>query len=210
MRVIKYICWTLLCLCVGLLGSAAIVVMANSYIGSDVKISGGPFVYVDGWERGYVSAEGTLTIDNDRSAFPLQVTKLRCMQGEKICQGATAEIGFGKTLHLSLFRHDILLWNSTTLIFREDAPCLQYVYTIDRTSKRLVGTRTKKPNVPGCEIFEDRPLSLSLVNGFDIWWKLHQEATARVTPFMWSGMAVWWIVVGLFGWMWRPRRSISS
>lgn len=206
MHVLKTFAWILLLLFLGVLGSLGIFVSAASIIDTKITLPTGPFIYTDAWERGYVSAEGTLTIDNARSAFPLQVTKLRCYREDKVCTGATAEIAFGNMLNLSLFRHDVVLWNNTTLVFREDAACVLYLYTIDRTTKRLVGTRSKKPNVQGCETFEDRSLSLSLVNGFDIWLKLNQESGAKVLPFMWFALAAWWIALGMFGWRLRPKR----
>jgi len=206
MRFLKIIGWVLLLIVAGVVGSLGIGYGVSSFIDDAIRLPSGPIVYTGGWDTGYVTAEGTITIDNDRQAFPLQVTKVRCYRDEKVCSGATAEIGYGKMLYLSVFRHDILLWNNTTLIFREDANCVQYVYTIDRTSQRVVGTRTKKPNVSGCESIQERPLSLSLVNGFDVWWKLHQEQASRVLPFMWIALGAWWIALICVGWRFRPSK----
>lgn len=207
MRILKAIGWAILVLIIGLAGTVAIIAGANSLIDSQtqVRLPSGVFVDTDAWESGYVSAEGSFTIDNDRPAFPIQTTKIRCYRDEKSCTAAKAEIAFGKTLNLELSTHDISLWNDTTVLFREDALCVQYIYTIDRANKRVVGTRTKKPNVNGCEIFENKPLTLSLVNGFDVWWRLNQEAVARVSPFMWAGIATWWLF--LFFFVWQRRRS---
>jgi len=203
---LKLIGWVLLVITFGLVGSLAIIAIANAFIDDQtkVKLPIGPTVYTDAWERGYVSAEGTLTIDNDRQAFPIQVTKIRCYRDEKSCTVARAEVGFGDTLNVELSSHPVSLWNDTALLFHDDAQCVQYVYTIDRTHKRVLGTRTSKPNVSGCSIFENKSLTLSLTNGFDVWWRLNQEAVARVTPFMWSALAAWLLAVLFFGWRWRP------
>ena len=66
----------------------------------------------------------------------------------------------------------------------QDDRCVEYVYTIDRANKRLIGTRTKKPNVSGCGLIEDRPLlhyPLSTASMFGR--RLNQEAWAKVTAF---------------------------
>lgn len=204
-RVLKAIGLALLFLILGAAGTLAIIVGSSSFIDTQtkVKLPSDPFVYTDAWERGYVSAEGTFTIDNDRPAFPIQVTKIRCDRNEKSCTAARAEIAFGHMLHVELSTHEITLWNDTTVHFREDAICVQYIYTIDRANKRVIGTRTTKPNVTGCEIFENKPLTLSLVNGFDVWWRLNQEAVAKVSPFMWGGVVAWWLLLIFFVWRWR-------
>lgn len=205
-QILKLLGWVFFILIVGLAGTIAIIATANSFIDSDtkVKLPSGPLVYTDAWERGYVSAEGTFTIDNDRQAFPLQVTKIQCLRDVKECTAARAEVAFGNMLHVELSTHPIALWNDTTVHFREDATCVQYVYTIDRADKRVFGTRTKKPNVSGCDVFENKSMSLSLVNGFDVWWRLNQEAVAKVVPFMWGGIVAWWLLLVFVGWRWRP------
>jgi hypothetical protein len=213
MYLLKAVGWVFVLVVAGLAGSMAIFSISNTIIGSQVPVhlSSGPYVGTESWDQGVVYAGGTFTIDNDRSAFPLQVTKIRCVRDENTCSTATAEISFGEMLEADLSVHEIKLWNETTILYEEDALCVSYLYTIDRANKRVVGTRKSKQNVAGCEDFEKTPnLSLSLVNGFDIWWRLNTEAVARVVPFMWGGVAIWWCIVLLAGWQWRPRRTLSS
>lgn len=206
-KILKAIGWIFPVLIVGLAGTAAIGYVADSFIESKtgVRLPSGPSVLTDAWDRGYVSAEGTFTIDNDRQAFPIQTTKIRCHRDEKSCTAAKAEISFLRFLDLQLTTHPISLWSNTTILFTEDAMCVQYVYSIDRVNKRVVGTRTKKQNVAGCEIFQSTPLTLSLVDGFAVWMRVNQEAVAKVSPFMWSGMATWWLLLIFV--LWRRRCS---
>ena len=206
-KVLKAIVWIFFVLIVGLAGSVVVGYVADSFIESksSVRLPSGPSVFTDAWDRGYVSADGTVSIDNDRQAFPIQTTKIRCYRDEKSCTAAKAEISYLGFLDLELTTHPISLWNNTTILFTEDAMCAQYVYSIDRTNKRVVGTRTKKQNVAGCEIFRSAPLTLSLVDGFTVWQRVNGEAVAKVYPFMWSGIATWWLLLIFI--VWRRRRS---
>jgi hypothetical protein len=206
-RILKLVGWTVLILAIGLAGTVAIGVIAGSLIDSQTKVRlpSGPFVYTDAWEQGDVYAQGTFTIDNARSFSPIQTSVIRCYRDAKSCTTAEARIGFGDMLSVDLSRQKISVWNDTTILFHDDFSCTEYVYTIDRANKRLIGTRTKKPNVSGCEMIEDRPLTLSLVNGFDVWSRLNQEASAKILPFAWASIGAWWIVLLFFGWRLRPR-----
>lgn len=196
---------TILMLVVGLAGTIAIIVIGASGMEAQVGIPSQLIVSTEFWERGYVFARGTFTIDNERSAFPLQVSEIECRREEKSCIEARAEIIGGGLLNVELEKREISLWNDSTILYRDDARCAQYVYTFDRANKRVIGTRTKKQNVSGCESIDSKPLTLSLVNGFDVWQRLNNEARARVSPFMWGGTAAWWVVLLIFAWSRRPR-----
>jgi hypothetical protein len=197
--ILKIVGQLILVFVVGLAGTVAIFVIANLFIDTQTKVMlpSGPIVATDYWDRGYVYAEGTFTIDNDRSAFPIQTSKIGCHRDRKSCTVALAEIAFGGMINIELKEHEVSLWNEATILFLEDALCVQYVYTIDRTNKRVFGTRTKKPDQRGCELVDGKPLTLTFVNGFDVW---HQQIIARVMPFMWAGIAAWWTALLIFAW----------
>jgi hypothetical protein len=210
-RIIKAIGWAILFLSIGLMGSLAILIGATFLIGtqSPISLPSGVFVYTDAWDRGYVYASGTWTMENSRQAFPVQTSKIRCIREEKSCTNAQAEIAFRKMLHLETYNYDITKWDNTTILFRTATDCVEYVYTVDRSNKRLVGTRTKKANTgTDCTMIEDKPLRLTLVDGFDVWKGLNQEVEATYFPFMWMAVAAWW---PLLAWMmfWR-RRSVLT
>jgi hypothetical protein len=207
-RILKLVGWTILVLAIGLAGSVAIIIIANSVVDSQTKVRlpVGAFVYTDAWEQGYVHAVGTFTrIDNERPTSPIRRSVIHCYRDEKSCTSADAQIVFGDMLSVDLSRQKISVWNDTTILFHEDSRCVEHVYTIDRANKRLIGTRTKKPNVSGCELLDDGTISLSLVDGFDVWSRLNQEAWAKVRPFTLASIGAWWIVLLFFGWRLRPR-----
>ena len=121
----------------GLIGTVVILLAGFSIVNSltPIKLPVGPHVYVDAWDRGFVSATGTWTMENDRPAFPVQTSNIRCYRDDKSCTAAQAEIAFGDTLHLETYNYDITKWDNTTILFRTDAACVEYIYTIDRANK---------------------------------------------------------------------------
>lgn len=197
MRFFKWIGLGVLFLFIGLAGTLGIIIAANSIITAQnpIVLRSGVSVYTESWDRGYVSASGTWTMENARQAFPIQTSKIRCIREEKSCTAAQAEIAVGNMLHLETYDYDITKWDSTTILFRTDTDCVEYVYTVDRSNRRLVGTRTKKANTgPDCTMVEDKPLRLTLVDGFDVWKNINKEVEAKHVPLTVAG---WWVLLGL-------------
>jgi hypothetical protein len=93
MKIGRVIAWLL----IGITTSIAIVWAAGAYVAVQVPVkpSGGGTVYTDAWDRGYVSADGTWVIENERSASPIQVTDIACYREDNQCQLATAELFMG-------------------------------------------------------------------------------------------------------------------
>jgi hypothetical protein len=89
-------------------------------------------------------------------------------------------------------------WDDTTVVFTDTSPvCFDYVYTINRTNARALGTRSpKKTDDAYCPAFyEGREFKLTLTNGYDVWQQLHTEAAARVMPFVWLSVGLWWVFI---------------
>lgn len=84
LRFFKAIGWPALFVFIGLVGSLAILIGATALIAtqSPVSLPSGVFVYTDAWDRGYVYATGTWTMENSRQAFPIQTSKIRCIREE--------------------------------------------------------------------------------------------------------------------------------
>ena len=74
---LKRIAFTLVWLVIGLLGTAAIFLAGVFIINTQVpvKIASGGKVYADFWDRGYVSTEGTWTIEGMKQAHPVQTSR---------------------------------------------------------------------------------------------------------------------------------------
>lgn len=120
---------------------------------------------------GYAFIKGTWIIENDEQTFPLQTTEIECIQDQKICIEATAQVGFGGMLFVHLDEYEITSWTSTHIIFKNTAPvCVEYIYSVDLITKRVTATRTPKKlsSKESCAEFEKKDLHLALVNGSDV------------------------------------------
>jgi hypothetical protein len=216
---LKRIAFTLVWLVLGLLGTAAIFLAGVFIINAQVpvKIASGGKVYADFWDRGYVSTEGTWTIEGMKQAHPVQTSRTVCYKQEGRCTSAQAEIAFGDTLSLDVSLLEITKWDATTLVFTDTSPaCVDYVYTIDRSNLRAFGTRKLKQDASDyCkQLLEQRDLKLTLVDGSTIWQGLRDDASARTMPFVWATIVLWWVFV-LYRVMrtWRSKhvaRAVSA
>src|SRR5262249_17801485 len=113
-----------------------------------VTPSGDGKVFVNLWDRGYVSANGTWVIDQDRMADPINVSNVSCVRNENICYDAQARISrgsFDSYLYSDLERYPIVRWDDSTVQFQNDSTvCVTYIYVIDRATQKLSGRRVKK------------------------------------------------------------------
>ena len=141
--------------CVGLAGTLVIGLGTLSVIPyrMPVKMIGSRSVYTGAWDRGYVVAKGTWTIDEAKQAFPLQLSKIQCYRDDRMCTAAQAEIVDGNVLHLETYRYDVRRWDAEAIQYVTETPCVSYLYTITRGNERIVGTRTTKPDGDaGCQV----------------------------------------------------------
>jgi hypothetical protein len=197
---LKRVALTLVWLVIGLFGTVAMFLVGALIIGSQVpvRIAIGGMVVDGAWDQGYVSTEGTWTIEGAQQAFPLQFTVIRCFKQYGHCTSSQAEITHGGTLDLFVEQFEITKWDKTTLAFVNNSPvCMDYVYTIDRSTRRTFGTRKPKKDAPEhCkQMLDQRDLKLTLVNGFTVWQQLHADASARIMPFVWCTIALWWAIM---------------
>ena len=198
---VKSIGRSILWILVGLVGSVGILIAAMGlYVKSQVPVSlrSGGTVYVGMWDEGYVAASGTWKIENQKQAFPLQYTEMKCRRSENFCTSATAEIGFYDTLTVDTNYYGIAKWTADTIIITSSASCVDYTYTISRSSQRVIGTRNPKattneacPSGVGKEV-----LQLSLADGAKVQSELEQEVRNRAQPYMWVALVGWWLVIG--------------
>jgi hypothetical protein len=119
-----------------------------------------------------------------------------CYKQEGHCTSAQAEIVSGNRLSLGVERFEITKWDATTLVFTNTSPrCVDYVYTIDRSNLRTFGTRKSKQDASDACKREQLDLHLTLVDGFTFWQGLRDDASARIMPFVWATIALWWVFV---------------
>ncbi|WNJ90075.1 hypothetical protein [Bosea sp. 685] len=186
-------------LLVGFAGTVAVFSTMFVYVGTQVPVNirmGGK-VSDNSWDAGLVSASGTWVIENEKQAFPLQYTELRCFRAESACRSATAEVSFGGTLTVDMDYYEVARWTNDTIIFTTSAQCVSYTYTISRASARIVGIRTpKKTTDDTClQSMGKDTLQLSLKDGFRVQMALEEAARGRAQPFVWTALAILWMFV---------------
>jgi hypothetical protein len=117
----------LLWITAGLIGTVTIFALGIFVISQQVpvKLPFGGSVYINSWDQGYVSAQGTWIIEGTNQAFPVQFTKITCVKEDKSCTSAQAEISFGSMLNVDLTFYDVLQWDETTIIFNDTSPAMR-------------------------------------------------------------------------------------
>ena len=198
---------------VGLAGT--VVIVASWFVAVraavPVHLRSGGFVETKEWDQGVVTASGTWVVENDRQAFPLQITELTCVRSEEKCRSATAEIAFN-LLTVKSEDHGIVRWSDDAIVFASTtAPCADYTYTISRPNPRVVGTSSPKnaQDATCATSSQGGALQLSLQDGSSVSRRLEEEAGARYQPLMWIALAALWIfVTGRI--IRRPRSRVRS
>lgn len=167
--------------CAMLVGLVAVVSAVNLYVSRVVPVSLlGYSLFVDSWDRGYVSAEGTWIIENGKHAFPLNTSTITCLRESGSCIDSSARIFTGTgtgLLSVEAETHLITKWDNDTLTYTTESECVDYVYTITRATKQVSGLRKRNTkSEPGtCSSVEDE-LRLRLADGFDVYWKMRDDS----------------------------------
>lgn len=175
----------------------ALVSLSESYVKHKVPVSvGGYHVYTNSWDRGYVSLRGTWVMDNSKPAFPLQVSEIVCHLDSKDCIESRAEVA-GSILLVNQDRYQISQWDGRNLTYISNADCVDYVYSVDRITKQVSGIRTIKTGMADQCTDIEKELQLRLTDGFNVYWKLQEEArpiainiTVLLLVLLWAGFRI--------------------
>lgn len=168
---------TLGTVCLALFGFVIVLFLSEGYVKQQVPA--GPYglhVFVDLWNKGYVGLEGTWVIENEKSAFPLQISSITCRAEEKKCTESRAQVS-GSTLMVSQDSYEITQWNEHILIYTTTfAKCVDYVYTVSRDTKQVSGLRKLKVGMEKECPDTSKELRLRLTNGFDVYLEMQKES----------------------------------
>jgi hypothetical protein len=162
-------------------------------------------VDVDGWDQGFVLAEGTWRPERkpERILFltlskPLNISKIRCVRQYGFCEVATAMLerspSSGDYLSLDLDQIEIKKWTSATLEFSVGDPsfhCFIETYVITRSTQTITGLSTADGKCDGplpkgiSRVADMNPLQLSFVAGSDlaVRSRLDEEGPTRMFIF---------------------------
>lgn len=127
---------------------------------------------------GYVSAEGTWTIIDENIAYPIQISKIRCIKAEKVCIEANSYVATfndnSKMLYVEIEDYYITKWNDEEVTADTSGGC-RVATLIINTKEKEVTSITRNYNESACEITPgksfpklDKPRISRLVGGYEI------------------------------------------
>jgi hypothetical protein len=77
---------------------------------------GSGLVTTRSWDRGFVTAEGTWTIDGEKHAYPINMSSILCYKDDRYCYSSTAKLS-DNYLVAELYLYEITKWDDATLEF---------------------------------------------------------------------------------------------
>lgn len=132
-------------------------------------------------DREYAHATGTMVIEGERSAMPLQVSEIKCSVRTRECIVGTALIAYGNGLYISVDTYPVIEWTDSHLIFGNNADCVNNTFTINWVTQSGTGIRVKNKNPPrevDCSMIQHNELRTTLRDGTTV----HQEENERAQP----------------------------
>jgi hypothetical protein len=206
-RSVRTIGWVL----AGIVGCACIGTVATYSTRSMVPVSlQSGSVWTGSWE-GYVVARGTWIMDDEQIYSPLQTSQIICRKPPMTCVGADAELFSGTLLSVNVREYYVNNWDSNTITFTLGSRCVEYIYTIDRRNERVIGTRKTLSTSGECLPLSDKPIKLSLSDGFKVWQQLYKDAQNKTSSFMFVGWALCWafVIHRIWG-IWRQAHPLVT
>lgn len=132
-------------------------------------------------DRNYANATGTMVIEGERSAMPLQVSEIKCSARTRECIVGTALIVNGHGLYISVDTYPVIEWTASHLIFGSNADCVSNTFTLNWATQSGTGIRVKNKNPPqgvDCSMIQHNELRSTLRDGITV----HQEEEQRAQP----------------------------
>jgi hypothetical protein len=120
-----------------------------------------------------VSALGTGAMDD--IANPINITRIICLRADSTCEMSVAEFGTkGSMLYFgSPVFYEVKTWTPDRVTAIREHPCGTASMTINMTAKAVTIVSTPDTNLAFCP--KGSPSIWTLVDGFPVVWKLHQE-----------------------------------
>jgi len=153
----------------------------------DYRPIGLPFFHFSDhfWDSGFVSAEGTWTIPNEKIAWPEQTAKIQCSKDSGTCMEATAIISRGgdsPRVSVDIETYEIERWDQHEIVTKprqSGSDCTRYIRRFNRLQKSVTGIRSTISNEGICKGVEAGEKYLVLTDGHKVYWDLLQENNAK-------------------------------
>ena len=142
----------------------------------------------------YAKATGTLVIEGERGAMPLQTTEIQCFSERRECSVATALVMPPNDLYVMVDNRAITEWTDSHLIFIEEGACVTSTYTINWVSKSVSGirVRNKKPSsVFDCSATLTDELRITLRDGSEVTHELEVRARPAFVKLLYAVTSMW-------------------
>ena len=138
-------------------------------------------IHIDDWDRGYVYAQGTWTMQGDNMQWPEQTSKIECSRRSGFCNESTAIaetsiFGAGERhLSIDVETYAIERWDDIEVVTRpsKTAHCVQKVLRISRIQESVASIRSRASADELCDIVLER--YLVLVDGAELSKKLRKK-----------------------------------
>ena len=132
----------------------------------------------------WVSAVGTGAVDG--IANPINVTRILCLRTDGTCEMTSAEfdlkywmLSFGSPVI-----YEIKTWRPSRVTAIREHPCGTATMTIDVDTKAVTVASVPHADLAFCS--KEPPSILTLVDGFPVAWKIHQEKVNKARALVYE------------------------
>ncbi len=136
-------------------------------------------LFLDSWDPGYVSAQGTWTMSGEESGMPEQTSLIKCDRQLGTCIEATGIVNhheLGATLSVNIETYGIERWDEVEIVTKPlQFGCVRYTLRINRTQKSVSGIRSTTSDTEHCKFLDNTEKYLTLEDGFSVWQKLSDK-----------------------------------
>jgi hypothetical protein len=141
----------------------------------------------DYWEDGYVSAQGTWTMANEKLAFSEHTSMIKCYRDTATCVYAIATISRDSTtfLDVDVDNYYVERWDKYEIITKpKDVACTRNVIRVNRTQKSVTLTRSSISNEGLCKNIETKEKHSTLSDGVDVYLRLSEDFQNHLDKLM--------------------------
>ena len=145
----------------------------------------------------YLSVEGTWIIENDKIAFPINLSKIECHKHTKICKNNQVDVATpnfesdndSSQIVLSVYRYEIISWSNTEVVAQSKTDCRTSILTINNSSKEVFEV-TRINNAKGCDLglvtipALDKPRISRMLPGWKISYNFWQDRKKAASMFL--------------------------
>lgn len=140
-------------------------------------------VFMELWDRGYVSTRGTWVISGEQMGMPEQTSQIECHRELGKCTEATAVVSGEageRQLSVDIDTYEIERWDQHEIVTKPlQFGCTRYVRRFNRTQNSVTGIRSTTSAEDACKGIDRSEKYLILSDGFKVYWELEEARRKR-------------------------------